>query len=198
VTSMPRAAEILRATAETDIRLWLSLDGSGSADVETGIGFLDHMLALLARHGVMDLTVRCRGDLHVDQHHSVEDVGICLGMAIDRALGERAGIVRYGSIMVPMDEALVLVSLDLGGRAFARCDLDLRGRRIGEFDAELAAEFFRAVAANARMNLHVHQFWGENAHHIVEAAFKAFARALDAATRRDERVAGVPSTKGVL
>ena len=195
---MPRAAEILRATAETDIRLWLSLDGSGSADVETGIGFLDHMLALLARHGVMDLTVRCRGDLHVDQHHSVEDVGICLGMAIDRALGERAGIVRYGSIMVPMDEALVLVSLDLGGRAFARCDLDLRGRRIGEFDAELAAEFFRAVAANARMNLHVHQFWGENAHHIVEAAFKAFARALDAATRRDERVAGVPSTKGVL
>jgi imidazoleglycerol-phosphate dehydratase len=194
----PRTAEISRATAETEITLSLSLDGTGKADVETGVGFLDHMLTLFARHGLLDLTVRCRGDLHVDQHHTVEDVGICLGQAIARAVGDKRGIVRYGTFTVPMDESLVMVSLDLSGRAYLVCSLDVRGRRIGEFDGELAREFFQAVAGNALMSLHVHQFYGENAHHLVEAAFKAFGRALDAATRRDDRVQGVPSTKGVL
>jgi imidazoleglycerol-phosphate dehydratase len=195
---MPRKAEIKRATAETDISLSLGLDGSGEADVATGVGFLDHMLTLFARHGLMDLTIRCKGDLHVDQHHTVEDVGICLGQAIAEAVGDKRGIVRYGTFTVPMDESLVTVSLDLSGRAFLVCNLDTRNRRIGEFDAELVPEFFQAVAGNARMNLHVHQFYGHNAHHVVEAAFKAFGRALDAATRLDERVTGVPSTKGSL
>lgn len=193
-----RTATIDRKTAETDIQLSLSVDGSGTSDVKTGVGFLDHMLTLFARHGLMDLTVRCEGDLHVDQHHTVEDVGICLGLALEQALGDKKGIVRYGSFNVPMDEALVQVSLDLSGRPFLVCNLDVRNRKIGDFDAELAAEFFRAVSSSARMTLHIHQFYGENAHHIVEAAFKAFGRALDAATRRDERVTGVPSTKGVL
>jgi imidazoleglycerol-phosphate dehydratase len=195
---MPRTAEIQRKTAETDICLSLTVDGSGKADVQTGVGFLDHMLTLFARHGLMDLTVRCQGDLHVDQHHTVEDVGICLGLALAGALGDKRGIVRYGTFTVPMDESLVMVSLDLSGRAYVVCDLDVRNRKIGDFDAELATEFFRAVAGNALMNLHVHQFHGENAHHIVEAAFKAFARALDAATRLDDRTTEVPSTKGVL
>jgi imidazoleglycerol-phosphate dehydratase len=167
-------------------------------DVATGVGFLDHMLTLFARHGLMDLTVRCAGDLHVDQHHTVEDVGICLGMAIEQAVGDKRGIVRYGTFTVPMDESLVMVSLDLSGRAFVVCNLDTRNRKIGEFDAELVPEFYRAVAGNALMNLHVHQFYGDNGHHVVEASFKAFGRALDAATRHDERVTGVPSTKGVL
>ena len=195
---MPRQAEINRSTAETEISLSLNLDGSGKAEVATGVGFLDHMLTLFARHGLIDLTVRCKGDLHVDQHHTVEDVGICLGLAIAQAVGDKKGIVRYGTFTVPMDESLVMVSLDLSGRAYLVCRLDTRGRKIGEFDAELVPEFFRAVAGNARMTLHVHQFYGENAHHIVEAAFKAFGRALDAATRHDERVTGVPSTKGLL
>ena len=195
---MPRTAEIKRKTAETDINLSLNLDGAGKAEVATGVGFLDHMLTLFARHGLMDLAVRCQGDLHVDQHHTVEDVGICLGLAIAQAVGEKRGIVRYGTFTVPMDESLVMVSLDLSGRAYLACNLDTRERKIGEFDAELVPEFFRAVADNARMNLHVHQFYGDNGHHLVEAAFKAFGRALDAATRVDERVSGVPSTKGVL
>jgi imidazoleglycerol-phosphate dehydratase len=193
-----RTAKIDRKTAETDIRLTLNLDGSGQADVLTGVGFLDHMLTLFARHGLVDLIVRCDGDLHVDQHHTVEDVGICLGMAIDQAAGDKKGIVRYGTFTVPMDESLVMVSLDLSGRPYVVCNLDTRARKIGDFDAELAPEFFRAVTSNARMNLHIHQFYGDNGHHIVEAAFKAFARALDAATRVDDRVTGVPSTKGRL
>lgn len=195
---MTRTASIERTTAETEISLSLDLDGTGQADVQTGVGFLDHMLTLFSRHGLVDLTVRCQGDLHVDSHHTVEDVGICLGLAIAQALGDKRGIVRYGTFTVPMDETLVMVSLDLSGRSYLVCNLDVRGRAIGSFDGELAPEFFRAVADNARMNLHVHQFYGENSHHIVEAAFKAFGRALDAATRRDERVTGVPSTKGVL
>ncbi|MFN3649945.1 MAG: imidazoleglycerol-phosphate dehydratase HisB [Armatimonadota bacterium] len=195
---MPRTAEIERSTAETQISLSLDLDGSGKADVQTGVGFLDHMLTLFARHGLLDLTVRCQGDLHVDQHHTVEDVGICLGMAIARAVGDKKGIVRYGTFTVPMDETLVMASLDLSGRAFLVCNLDVKNRKIGEFDAELTPEFFRAVAGNALLTLHVHQFHGENAHHIVEAAFKAFGRALDAATLIDERQPGIPSTKGVL
>lgn len=195
---MDRCAEIVRKTAETEISLSLNVDGSGKADVETGVGFLDHMLTLFARHGLFDLTVRCRGDLHVDQHHTVEDVGICLGQALVRALGDKRGIVRYGTFTVPMDEALVMVSLDLSGRAFLVCNLDTSRRFIGSFDAELVPEFFRALSGNALMTLHVRQFAGENGHHIVEAAFKALGRALDAATRIDERVTGVPSTKGVL
>ena len=195
---MARTAEINRKTGETSISLTLNLDGSGQADVQTGVGFLDHMLTLWTRHGLMDLSVRCEGDLHVDQHHTVEDVGICLGMAILQAVGDKRGIVRYGTFTVPMDESLVMVSLDLSGRAYMVCNLETRGRFIGQFDAELVPEFFQAVAGNALMNLHVHQFYGHNGHHLVEAAFKAFGRALDAATRHDERVTGVPSTKGVL
>jgi imidazoleglycerol-phosphate dehydratase len=195
---MPRTAEITRNTAETAITVTFSLDGSGQVDVATGVGFLDHMLSLFARHGLFDLTVRCSGDLHVDQHHTVEDVGICLGQAIARAVGDKRGIQRYGTFTVPMDETLLMASLDLSGRVYLAYNLDLRGRRTGEFDAELALEFFRAVADNGRLTLHLHQFHGENVHHIIEAAFKAFGRALDAATRRDQRVTGVPSTKGVL
>jgi imidazoleglycerol-phosphate dehydratase len=195
---MPRTAHIERKTAETEITLSLDLDGSGAADVATGVGFLDHMLTLFARHGLFDLTVRCKGDLHVDQHHSVEDVGICLGLALAEAVGDKRGIVRYGTFTVPMDEALVMVSLDLSGRPFLMCGLDLAGRKIGDFDAELAPEFFQAVASAARITLHLHPFHGKNGHHLVEAAFKAFGRALDAATRTDERVQGVPSSKGLL
>jgi len=195
---MPRSAEINRKTAETEISLSLNVDGSGTSDVRTGVGFLDHMLTLFARHGLFDLTVRCTGDLHVDQHHTVEDVGICLGQALVKALGDKRGIVRYGTFTVPMDESLVMVSLDLSGRAYVVCKLDTARRKIGDFDAELVPEFLQALAGNALMNLHIHQFHGENGHHIVEAAFKALGRALDAATRIDERVTGVPSTKGLL
>jgi imidazoleglycerol-phosphate dehydratase len=196
--STPRTADIERATSETDIRLSLNLDGAGTAEIETGIGFFDHMLTLFARHGLFDLSIHCRGDLHVDAHHTVEDVGICLGGAIRQAVGDKAGIVRYGTFTVPMDESLVMVSLDLSGRPYLVCNLRPPAARVGEFDAELAPEFFQAVAANAAMNLHVQQFHGSNSHHLLEAAFKAFGRALDAATRRDDRVQGVPSTKGVL
>ena len=195
---MKRFAEIDRKTTETQIRLSLALDGSGKADVRTGVPFLDHMLTLMARHGLMDLVVEATGDLAVDLHHTVEDVGICLGMAIAQAVGDKQGIVRYGTFTVPMDETLVMASLDLSGRAYLVENLDLERRWIGTYDAELTREFFYAVAANTAMNLHLHQFHGGNAHHIVEAAFKAFGRALDAATRIDERVVGVPSTKGVL
>jgi len=195
---MPRTATIHRTTRETDIRLTLDLDGSGKAEIATGIGFFDHMLDLFARHGLFDLIVAARGDLHVDQHHTVEDVGICLGQALREALGDRSGIVRYGHALAPMDEALLLAAIDVSGRPYFAGDLDVHGRTIGGFDAELAPEFFRALATNGLITLHLRQIAGENAHHIVEGAFKAVARALAAATRRDERVEGVPSTKGVL
>jgi imidazoleglycerol-phosphate dehydratase len=193
-----RTARIERKTSETDVQLRLELDGSGQATVATGVGFLDHMLTLFARHGLFDLEVAAAGDLEVDQHHTVEDVGICLGQAIARAVGDKQGIVRYGSAVVPMDEALVLASLDLSGRPFLACDLKVNERTIGAFDAELVPEFFRAVANNGLLTLHLRELAGENGHHLVEAAFKAFARALDQATHRDDRVTGVPSTKGVL
>jgi imidazoleglycerol-phosphate dehydratase len=193
-----RRATIDRRTTETQIRLTLDLDGVGRAEVRTGIPFLDHMLTLAARHGLLDLEIEATGDLAVDLHHTVEDTGICLGQAIVQALGDKAGIVRYGTFTVPMDEVLVTASLDLSGRPFFAEDLDLAGRWIGNFDAELVHEFFQAVAVNGGMNLHFLQHRGGNAHHVAEAAFKAFGRALDAATRRDERVQGVPSTKGVL
>jgi imidazoleglycerol-phosphate dehydratase len=193
-----RRAAIDRRTTETQIKLALNLDGTGQSDLRTGVPFLDHMLTLTARHGLLDLEVAATGDLAVDLHHTVEDTGICLGEAILQAVGDKAGIVRYGTFTVPMDEVLVTASLDLSGRPFFAEDLDLAGRLIGTFDAELVHEFFQAVAFNGRMNLHFLQHRGGNAHHIAEAAFKAFGRALDAATRLDERVQGVPSTKGVL
>jgi imidazoleglycerol-phosphate dehydratase len=193
-----RRATIDRRTTETQIRLSLNLDGSGQAEVRTGVPFLDHMLTLTARHGLLDLEIEATGDLEVDLHHTVEDTGICLGEAILKAAGDKAGIVRYGTFTVPMDEVLVTASLDLSGRPYFAEDLELAGRLIGTFDAELVHEFYQAVAFNARMNLHFLQHRGGNAHHVAEAAFKAFGRALDAATRRDERVQGVPSTKGVL
>jgi imidazoleglycerol-phosphate dehydratase len=193
-----RRATIDRRTTETQIRLSLNLDGVGQADVKTGVPFLDHMLTLTARHGLLDLGVEATGDLEVDLHHTVEDTGICLGQAITQALGDKAGIVRYGTFTVPMDEVLVTASLDLSGRPVFAEDLELAGRRMGSFDAELVHEFFQAVALNGLMNLHFLQHRGGNAHHVAEAAFKAFGRALDAATRLDARVKGVPSTKGVL
>ncbi len=194
---MARSAAVERKTSETDIALELVVDGSGASSVVTGVGFLDHMLTLFARHGLFDLTVRCQGDTQVDDHHTVEDVGIALGQALRQALGDKAGIVRYGSFTCPMDEALVACHVDLSGRAWLAYHLTIDGK-IGRFDGELVREFFGALAANALMNLHLRQLDGVNRHHIAEAAFKAAGRALDAATRIDPRVQGVPSTKGTL
>lgn len=196
--SEKRSARIERETSETRIALGLCLDGGGKSEIHTGIGFFDHMLSSFARHGLFDLTVRCEGDLDVDAHHTVEDVGICLGQAFAQALEDKAGIVRFGAAYVPMDEALARAVVDLSGRAYLAFDADWRVPRVGGFDTELAAEFFRALALEGRMNLHVDLLRGENGHHALEAVFKACARALDAASRQDERVKGVPSTKGVL
>lgn len=196
--SGPRVAAVERKTSETHIRLTLNLDGQGEARVNTGIGFFDHMLQALARHGLMDLEVTVEGDLHVDGHHTVEDTGICLGMALQQALGDKQGIRRIGSATVPMDEALVHATVDLSGRPFLNFQLRPEGHLIGAFDPSLTEEFFRALAFRAGMNLHLLEWAGGNNHHRVEAAFKAVGRALDEATRRDERIAGVLSTKGVL
>jgi imidazoleglycerol-phosphate dehydratase len=193
-----RFAEIVRTTRETDIRLTLDLDGSGRAEVKTGAGFLDHMLELFARHAVMDLQVTCAGDLHVDPHHTTEDVGICLGQAIDRALGDKAGIRRYGHAILPMDEALVTCAIDLGGRPFWVWNATIPSPKIGQFDSELVADFWQAVSTHGRMNLHVLLHYGRNSHHISEAIFKGLARALRQACERDPRGEGVPSTKGTL
>ncbi len=198
LSASPRSAEIVRKTRETDIRLKLDLDGQGRAEVATGIGFLDHMLELFARHSLVDLAVACTGDLHVDGHHTTEDVGICLGQAIDRALGDRAGIRRYGHAVLPMDEALVTAAVDLGGRAFWVWEVAMPSPKIGEFDSELVADFWQAVCTQGRMNLHVILHHGRNTHHISEAVFKASARALRDALELDPRCAGVPSTKGTL
>lgn len=196
-TRGPRTGFVTRRTAETDIELRLVLDGAGEADVQTGIGFFDHMLTAFARHGLFDLTVRVDGDLHVDGHHTVEDTGLCLGQALHAALGDKAGIQRFGSVHVPMDDALVLAALDLSGRPYLAYDLTPAGR-IGQFDAVLAEEFFRAFATTGGVTLHVRQLAGKNEHHIIEAAFKAVARALKDAAAFDPRVKGVPSTKGML
>ena len=193
-----RTAEIVRTTRETDIRLKLDLDGSGRAEVRTGVGFLDHMLELFARHALMDLSVSCAGDLHVDAHHTTEDVGICLGQAIDRALGDKAGIRRYGHSVLPMDETLVTCAADLGGRAFWVWDAPMPSQKIGTFDTELVADFWQAVAMQGRMNLHVLLHYGRNSHHISEAIFKGAARALRMAIELDPRSPGIPSTKGTL
>jgi len=193
-----RTAEIVRKTRETDIRLILDLDGRGRAEVKTGVGFLDHMLELLARHALVDLTVTCAGDLHVDDHHSTEDVGICLGQAIDRALGDKAGLRRYGHCVLPMDETLVTCAVDLGGRPYFAWDAPMPSPKLGTFDSELVADFWQAVAVHGRMNLHVLLHYGRNTHHISEAIFKGLARSLRMAAERDPRVEGVPSTKGTL
>jgi imidazoleglycerol-phosphate dehydratase len=193
-----RTATITRRTGETDITLTLTIDGRGKADVNTGVGFLDHMLALFAHHGMFTLAVSAQGDLHVDAHHTVEDVAICLGQALDRALGDRAGIVRTAHSYVPMDEALGLVALDLSGRPYAVIDAAWHTTSLGGIDPDLVRHFLETVAINARMNLHAKILYGRNDHHQAEALFKAFGRALDAATQIDPRREGVPSTKGQL
>jgi imidazoleglycerol-phosphate dehydratase len=195
---MSRSAEIHRRTGETDVRLTLALDGSGDGARETGVGFLDHMLDLLARHGRLDLEVAASGDLQTGAHHTVEDVGICLGQALDEALGDRAGIFRYGAATIPMDEARASCALDVSGRAFLAWEAELPAGAIGNFDHELAEEFFRAVSSNAKLTLHLTVEAGTNVHHMIEALFKAFARALRAAVSIDPTETGVPSTKGTL
>lgn len=194
-----RSSEIKRKTAETDISLSLCLDGSGESSINTGVGFLDHMLTLFAKHGHFDLDVTCKGDIEVDDHHSVEDIGICLGMAFAEALGDSRGITRYGDITLPMDEALILAAVDLGGRSHLEYDLEIPSEKVGTFDTELVEEFFIAFARNAKMNLHILQLRGRNSHHIIEGTFKAVARALAKAVFVQEAYQNeIPSTKGVL
>ena len=194
-----RSAAISRKTAETDIRLTLNLDGTGESDVRSGVGFLDHMLTLFARHGRFDLTLSCVGDTGVDDHHSVEDIGICLGRALNEALGDKRGICRYGDTTLPMDEALILTAIDLSGRSVLCFDLDVPTQKVGSFDTELVEEFFIALSANAGMTLHICKLAGRNTHHIIEGCFKSFARSLRKAVAIDPAFADeVPSTKGVL
>ena len=193
-----RTAEIQRATRETEITLTLTLDGEGRNCIGTGVGFLDHMLALLSRHGLFDLTVKASGDTHIDAHHTVEDVGICLGQALAEALGDRRGIRRFGCCAAPMEDSLAQVALDLGGRGSLVYKVEFPTEKTGEFDVQLVEEFLGAVAANAGMNLHVMVPYGRNSHHIAEAIFKALAKALDQATQVDPRVTDVPSTKGTI
>lgn len=195
---MGRTAEVTRQTGETKVELRLDLDGSGRADLVTGVGFFDHMLTLLARHSLIDLTIRAEGDLHVDPHHTVEDVGICLGQALARALGDKSGIRRYGSATLPMDETLVTSAIDLSGRPFCVWNADVPLETLGIFNAPLVEEFWRAVASSGALNLHVLLHYGKNTHHIVEGIFKATARALRMAVEPDPRMTGIPSTKGVL
>jgi imidazoleglycerol-phosphate dehydratase len=195
---MARTARIERKTAETDIALEINLDGQGEYEIATGIGFFDHMLTHVAKHGKFDLQVAAHGDLQVDQHHTVEDVGIVLGQALRQAVGDKAGMARFGEATAPMDEALVTAVIDFGGRPYLEYGLQVPTQKVGDFDTELTREFFLAVTNHAGLNLHLRQGAGDNSHHIIEAAFKAFARALDQATRLDPRVNGVPSTKGTL
>lgn len=195
---MERSATITRTTKETDISVCFCLDGSGKSRIETGIGFFDHMLEGFARHGFFDLEIKVKGDLHVDGHHSVEDAGIVLGTAIKEALGDKAGIRRYGSCILPMDDALALCAVDLCGRPYFVFDCEFPVQKAGELDTELVREFFYAISYSAGMNLHIRMLSGINAHHMIEAIFKAFARALDQACAKDERIEGVLSTKGSL
>jgi imidazoleglycerol-phosphate dehydratase len=194
----PRQARVERNTKETQIVLHLNVDGSGASKVSTGIPFFDHMLEAWAKHGLMDLTVDAKGDLEIDLHHTVEDVGICLGRALREALGARKGIVRFGSSFLPMDEALLHAAIDISGRPYLVFNVPLSRTRLGSFDLDLLKEFFRAFAFNAELDLHVNMHYGENLHHIAEATFKAVGRALAEATRLDPRVTGIPSTKGSL
>lgn len=195
---MGRSASISRTTAETSIELALDLDGTGEAVIETGVGFFDHMLNLFARHGLFDLTVRARGDLHIDAHHTVEDVGIALGQGFLAAIGDKRGISRYGSQTLPMDEALATVAVDLSGRAAFVYQVQFPTEKIGEFDVQLVQEFWNAFASNARINLHILVHYGQNSHHIAEATFKAAARGLRQALQLDPRQSGIPSSKGTL
>ena len=194
-----RTAEIARKTAETDITLSLNLDGTGRGEIATGCGFLDHMLTLFARHGRFDLTVHCQGDTWVDDHHTVEDVGICLGDAFAKALGNLGGVNRYGSTILPMDEALLLTAVDLSGRGMLCCELDLPTEKVGTFDTQLAEEFFLAFTRRCQCTLHIRQLAGKNSHHIIEGAFKSLGRSLRQAVAIDPALNGeIPSTKGVL
>lgn len=194
-----RTAQVARKTRETDIHLNLDLDGTGRGEISSGVGFLDHMLELFAKHALIDLKVVCRGDVHVDDHHTTEDIGICLGLAIDQALGDKQGIRRYGHCVLPMDETLVTCAVDLGGRPFWVWNAPMPAPKLGTFDSELVADFWHAVSSNARMNLHVLLHYGRNTHHISEAIFKGLARAMRAAWELDPRSAGmIPSTKGTI
>jgi imidazoleglycerol-phosphate dehydratase len=193
-----REARVDRKTNETDIQIALNLDGEGGADMNTGVGFFDHMLDHLARHGLFDVKVHAQGDLHIDPHHTVEDVGICLGKAFLEAVGDARGLVRFGHAVVPMDEALAEAAVDFSGRPFLIFNVELPKTRLGDFDAELAEEFFQAFAVNARITLHVNLRHGKNTHHCIEGIFKAVARALRQAVAIDPKVKGVPSTKGML
>ena len=193
-----RIAEIVRTTRETEIRLSLNLDGTGQSQTTTGVGFLDHMLELFARHGLFDVTVQCKGDTQIDDHHTTEDIGICLGQAFDKALGDKTGIRRYGHCVLPMDETLVTSAVDLGGRAFWVWNAPMPTPKVGTFDSELVADFWQAVATQARMNLHVLLHYGRNTHHISEAIFKSLAHAMRDAVEHDPKRVGVASTKGVI
>lgn len=195
---MDRTADITRTTKETDIKVSLNIDGTGKGEISTGIGFFDHMLEGFAKHGFFDLTCNVKGDLNVDGHHTVEDTGIVIGNAVKEALGDKAGIRRYGHFTLPMDDALILVAVDLCGRPYFNCDLKFDTEMIGDLDTELIREFFYAISYSAGMNLHIKMLDGINGHHIAEAAFKAFAKALDMATQTDHRVDGVLTTKGSL
>ena len=197
-TKKARRAEIERKTAETQISIKLNLDGEGTCDIATGIGFLDHMLTLLAKHSFMDLTVKAKGDLEVDSHHTVEDIGIVLGEALREALGDKAGIHRYGNCFIPMDETLAQVCLDFSGRPFLAFGAEIPKIQLGNYDTEMTEEFFRAVAMHCGLTLHIRVLYGSNVHHIIEAIFKAFARAVAEAAVVDPRVKGVMSSKGVL
>jgi imidazoleglycerol-phosphate dehydratase len=194
-----RTAEIKRKTNETDIQLIIKLDGSGSSNVKSGCAFLDHMLTLLAKHGKFDLYLSAKGDTDVDYHHTTEDIGICLGLAFRKALGNKAGIVRYADTTLPMDEALILTAVDLSGRGYFACDLDIKASKVGDFDTELVAEFWQAFALNAAASVHIRQLAGSNSHHIIEGVFKSMARTLRAAVKIDVDFASdIPSTKGTL
>jgi imidazoleglycerol-phosphate dehydratase len=195
---MERKAKIDRKTSETDISMNFNIDGEGKSNINTGIGFLDHMFTLFSKHGLFDIELKTEGDLEIDCHHSVEDIGIVLGQAIKKAVGEKISIKRYGSVILPMDEALVLASLDLSGRSYLVFDANFKTEKVGNMDTEMVEEFFRAVSDNANMNLHVKCLYGKNSHHIIEGMFKAFAKALREATTIDERIKGVMSTKGSL
>ncbi|MBQ4160648.1 MAG: imidazoleglycerol-phosphate dehydratase HisB [Clostridia bacterium] len=196
---MLRTSEINRKTAETDIALKLNIDGTGSSEIDTGCGFLDHMLTLFAKHGRFDLNLTCKGDTYVDDHHTAEDIGICLGAAFAEALGEKRGIVRYGSMLLPMDEALILSAVDFSGRSYLAYGLEIPTAKVGSFDTELAEEFWLGFVRNAAVTLHIKQMAGTNAHHIIEGAFKSVARSLRAAVKIDADAANeIPSTKGVL
>lgn len=195
---MKRHAQIVRKTKETDILISLNLDGSGEGRISSGVPFLDHMLELFAKHGLFDLEVTCKGDLHIDDHHTVEDIAICLGKAFAKALGDKSGIVRFGSSYVPMDETLARAAIDLSGRSFLVYHVKLTRTKIGAFATELAEHFFHSFVEHCKCNLHVEVFYGRNQHHIIEAVFKSVARALSQAVRQDARIEGILSTKGVL